>query len=158
MVFRNIKNYLKKFIRFYLRKDKQCTVIGKTGGKNFKGVIRLYGNSLLKIGKNVRFNGSMTIWDSSEVIIEDGCNLEFFEITVQNGSKLFIGKETVVVGSRYNPVLFILDSGEIFLKGFNNIRSNIAVSFNGVVKMGEYTGIGTGSDIVCNESIRWSVR
>ena len=154
MVLRILKSIIKVFVKFYLYKEDGSKIIGnRPHSKNFKGRIRLSGNSSLVLGNNIQFNGTLIIGNNSEVTIEDGCIIKNAEISILNNSIARIGKETVIDGLPIKHLVIYLDNGNLNLEGYNKIMSEILVRFGGVLTIGKYTGIGYHSEIRCEESI-----
>lgn len=154
MVLRVIKSIAKIFIKFYLRKDQTSVIHGPyPRASNFKGRITLAQGSSLKLGQNIKFNGSIWIGNNSSVIVEDGCHFNNVTITIDNNSSVFIGKDSFISPEFENPISIFINNGSFHLEGANRIACNIAVNFGGTLKIGLYTRIGNNSEIICDDSV-----
>lgn len=140
--------------KFYFKVSEDSQVKGnRSNRKNFRGIISIYGNSSLTIGKNISFNSALYIGNNSEVIIEDDCVFENNIIRITNHSKVYFGKGVMMLSGPVATIAIEVDNGTLTLDGYNRFMSDILVRFGGVMKVGKYTGIGYNSEIRCEESV-----
>ena len=87
--------------------------------KNFRGIISVYGNSSLTIGKNISFNSELYVGNNSEVIIEDDCVFKNNIIHITNHSKVYFGKGVMMLSGPVETVPIEIDNGTLTFDGYN---------------------------------------
>lgn len=154
MVLRLVKNIAKTFIKFYLRKDKDCQVKGEfPKQKNFRGRITLRNNSTIYFGKNVKFDGKLFVGKNSELFIGDESVFNNVNLYITNNSKVHFGERTYLEPDKGSNVIHYIDNGNLYLEGYNRLACNIVVRFGANLKVGIYTTIGAFTEIICEESV-----
>ena len=154
MAIRKIIKKLELGRQFDLELSRDSILRGsKRAIRRFKGKIHIENESKVIIGKNVSFNADMRVSNGSEVIIEDDCVFKNNIIHISNHSKVFFGKGVMMLSGPLGAVPVQVDNGTLIFGGYNRFMSEILVRFGGVMKVGEYTGIGYNSEIRCEESI-----
>ena len=125
-----------------------------------EGVIRTGG--CLTIGKNSRFHvgsksnidADIVIGDNCSIIMGEGCTLKNMSFRFLNGSEVTIGKGVVFNCPTQLTPTVVIDSGSLIIGDRVLIQAELLVRFGGSLNIGEYTGIGYGSEIRCEEKIQ----
>ncbi len=110
-------------------------------------------NSSLLIEDNVLVNANLLIGDNCTVSIRKGSLLKNVTFVIQNNSIVEVGAGAIFnTPLRYHNEI-VVDNGTLILAKNVRIQADILVRFGGKMTIGEYTGIGYGSEIRCEEQI-----
>lgn len=111
-------------------------------------------NSELIIEEGVNVNGSIVITDNCSVKISAHSILRNCNIVLKNNTSFSLGKNCVVWSDRWGGVKIKTNKAKIEIGDNVRIESaSIVAKFGGFLKMGNFSAIGSGSDIRCEESI-----
>lgn len=106
-----------------------------------------------KIGKNVSIrNSQIIVTPGSSIEIGDNTCIENTGISV-DGGKCVIGDYSLV-GNAVERLLLNIEKGEIHIGHHSKVSAKrFWVRFGGIVRVGNYTNINSGSEIRCDESV-----
>lgn len=114
---------------------------------------RVCAGATAKIGKNVTIrNSRIIVTPGSSIEIGDNTCIENTGISV-DGGKCVIGDYSLV-GNAVERLLLNIEKGEIHIGHHSRISAKrFWVRFGGIVRIGNYTNINSGSEIRCDESV-----
>lgn len=125
-----------------------------------EGVIRIGGcltigkNSLFHVGSKSNIDADIVIGDNCSITMGEGCTLKNMSFRILNGSEVTIGKGVVFNCPTQLTPTVVIDSGSLIIGDRVLIQAELLVRFGGSLNIGEYTGIGYGSEIRCEEKIQ----
>lgn len=110
-------------------------------------------SSRVKLGNNLESVDSViSASNNSSVEIEDNVKLHGYSIRVSRGVVRIKNHAMLIATTPYHPSL-VVTSGSVEIEHHSIVRADIAVRFNGDLRIGCYTAINEGTEIRCDESI-----
>ncbi len=115
-------------------------------GRNY---VRTIGSGVVEISASASIAKSrIYVYPGASLTIENGCNIKSCTIAVTKGSCI-VDVNTIAEG-----VDIIVDNGEIAIGNHSKIScKRIWVRYGGILSIGDYTNINSGSEIRCDEKV-----
>lgn len=115
-------------------------------GKNY---VRSIGSGEIEISSSASIvNTKIYVYSGASLIIEENCKIKDCTISVTKGL-CRIGSSTIIEGANIS-----IDNGEITIGHHSKIScKRIWVRFGGIVGIGDYTNINSGSELRCDEKV-----
>ena len=118
-----------------------------------KSYLRICTGAKVRIGKNVKIcNSRIIVTSGSHMEIGDNVCIENSIISVVNGICTICNNS--IIGCTSNRLMFNIEQGEIHIGHHSKISAfRFWVRFGGVISIGDYTNINSGSEIRCDEYV-----
>ena len=118
-----------------------------------KSYLRICTGAKVKIEKNVKIcNSRIIVTSGSHMEIGDNVCIENSIISVVNGICTICNNS--IIGCTSNRLMFNIEQGEIHIGHHSKISAfRFWVRFGGVISIGDYTNINSGSEIRCDEYV-----
>ncbi|GAA4973286.1 hypothetical protein [Algibacter aquimarinus] len=110
---------------------------------------------VLVIGDNSHISSakiSMIVGENNELYIGKSCIIEEFDLSLTNGAISIEDYNILSKGDKSERPHFQVE-GDLKIKGYNSLRCNIWIRFNGKLKIGLHNAINEGTEIRCDESV-----
>ncbi|MFN6199256.1 MAG: acyltransferase [Aphanizomenon sp.] len=121
-----------------------------------------YINSNIYVGNKSSFvveeevtieNAFIKIGDNCQMVIQKNSVLKNVNFHILNGASVNIGTGAIFDNNQINTQTIIVDNGSLSVEEKVNIKADITIRFGGDMKIGKYSGIGSGTEIRCEEKI-----
>lgn len=120
----------------------------------FRCHIRLAKGARITIGNHVTlFHSTIDIGPGGRVEIGDHAVIKNAKLSVGADSAIELREGVVIRYHVDHPGTILLEHGSLHIDHHANIACSISQRFNSKLKIGAYTGIGAGSEIVCDRQI-----
>lgn len=120
----------------------------------FRCHIRLAKGARLSIGNHVTlFHSTIDIGPGSRVEIGDHAVIKNAKVSVGADSAIELRQSAVIRYDVDHPGTILLEHGSLQIDHHANIACSISQRFNSKLKIGAYTGLGSGTEIVCDRQI-----
>lgn len=127
--------------------------VGK-GIQYFRSSLSAHPGSTVKIGKNVKLiDAVITVGPGSVLSVGDHSVLKNVILTLSHGSVVEMQPGAVLNYSHLPRGVISISQGQLSVGEKANLKADITVRFGGSVSLGLRTGIGYGSEIVCDERV-----
>jgi acetyltransferase-like isoleucine patch superfamily enzyme len=120
----------------------------RTGGR-----LTLGENSMLQVGSHTQIDADILIGDSCHITIGANCKLRNTLFRFENGAVVTIGNGVVFNNPAPLVPSIVVDAGTLLIADWVLMQAELLVRFGGTMTIGEYTGVGYGSEIRCEEKI-----
>lgn len=116
----------------------------------------------MKVGKNATLQAAdfctiqdttVEVGEDSKIILGEGVQLRGVTVQVSQAGVLDIAAGGVFVCESNHPISVIINRGSAVFSPRVHVSGNIFVRFGGQLKVGQYTGIGLGALLRCEEAI-----
>jgi len=134
--------------------DKTSNLKLGRGCKVFSGQIIAKNGSKIVMDDGLRISGKIEADKGSKIYIRSGVVING-QLSVGGGGRLEVGEKSLVGRLETSEIVVdvFVDGGMMKLGKCVKLEGNVGVRFGGVLLMGDYSGIGEGSKILCDDQI-----